>query len=128
VFPSDPLNPPNKQTFAIVRERQGPFIVDELGWIYTHMLQLDFEAGVGLDVDTGASGHDPSIEMTYSDDNARSWSLPSSTSGGRIGERRVRAIWRRLGRSRKRLYRIRVTDPVKWAIVDAYARITKGTS
>jgi hypothetical protein len=127
-FPSDPLNPPNKQTFSIVRERQGPFIVDEQGWIYTHMLQLDLETGIGLDVLAGVLGENPQIEMTYSDDNARTWSTPRLASGGRIGKYRTRAIWRRLGRSRKRVYRIRVTDPVKWAIVDAYARITKGTS
>lgn len=128
VFTADPMNPPNKQTLCIRRERQGTFIVDELGWLFTHMIQLDLETGIGLDGLASLQGHDPQIEMQFSDDNARTWSAIQSRSGGKVGKFRTRVIWRRLGRSRKRLYRIRLCDPVKWAIVDCYARFTKGTS
>jgi hypothetical protein len=128
VFTADPMNPTNLQTICIRRERQGTFITEELGWIFTHMIQLDLETGIGLDGLASLPGHDPQIEMQYSDDNARTWSQMRPTSGGKIGKHRTRAIWRRLGRSRKRLYRIRLCDPVKWAIVDAYARWEKGTS
>ena len=47
--------------------------------------------------------------MQFSDDNARTWSNPRQVTAGQLGAHRTRAIWRRLGRSRKRLYRIRVT-------------------
>jgi hypothetical protein len=42
---------------------------------------------------------------------------------GKIGAYRTRAIWRRLGQSRDRVYELVVTDPVKRVIVDAWADV-----
>jgi hypothetical protein len=42
---------------------------------------------------------------------------------GRLGEYRTRAIWRRLGQSRDRVFELVISDPVKRVIVDAWADV-----
>ncbi|MGE4442711.1 MAG: packaged DNA stabilization protein [Desulfomicrobium sp.] len=86
---------------------------------------VDFECGVG----TGSGqGEDPQAMLSWSDDGGRTWSDERTASMGRQGEYRHRAIWRRLGQSRNRVYKLRITDPVRVAILGAYGDITKGRS
>ena len=78
-----------------------------------HKLWLDMETGVGLN-GTG-QGSDPQLVLEWSDDGG--YSFPSGTSRlvplGKIGERKRRANARRLGKSRDRVFRLTITDPVK---------------
>lgn len=86
---------------------------------------VDFECGVG----TGSGqGEDPQAMLSWSDDGGRTWSNEHAAGMGRQGEYRHRAIWRRLGQSRNRVYKLRITDPVRVAILGAYGDITKGRS
>jgi hypothetical protein len=57
--------------------------------------------------------------MQYSDDGGHTWSSERWTSLGNIGKYRTRAMWRRLGRSRERVYRVLVSDPVKVVMIGA---------
>lgn len=82
-----------------------------------HALQLDCQAGVGLDGIT--QGTDPQVLLRWSDDGGHTWSNHHSRSMGKIGESWKRVIWRRLGMTTKlrdRIYEISGTDPVKVAI------------
>jgi hypothetical protein len=84
-----------------------------------HSLQVDCEAGVGLN--TG-QGSDPQMMLRWSDDGGHTWSNEYWTSVGKVGEYYRRVIWRRLGMTlklRDRVYEISGTDPVKLAIMDA---------
>jgi hypothetical protein len=84
-----------------------------------HSLQIDCEAGVGLNNGQGA---DPQIMLRWSDDGGHTWSNEYWMSMGRIGAYFVRAIRRRLGMTiklRDRVYEISGTDPVKIAIMAA---------
>lgn len=86
---------------------------------------VDFECGVG----TGSGqGEDPQAMLSWSDDGGRTWSDERTASMGKQGEYRHRAIWRRLGQSRNRVYKLRITDPVRVSILGAYGDITKGRS
>lgn len=86
---------------------------------FQHALQLDAEAGVGLN---SGQGSDPIIWLRWSDDGGHTWSNFHSRTLGAIGETGHRTIWRRLGSTEKlrdRVYEISITDPVKRAFVGA---------
>lgn len=88
--------------------------------LFWSLLQVDAETGVGL---VSGQGSDPQIMLRWSDDGGRTWSSEHWRSLGKIGEYRTRAIWRRLGQSRDRVYELVITDPVKRVLVDAWADV-----
>ena len=84
-----------------------------------HMLQLDCESGVGLNL---GQGSDPQVMLRWSDDGGHTWSNEHWSGMGKIGEYYRRVIWRRLGMTlklRDRVYEVSGTDPVKIAIMGA---------
>lgn len=107
---------------AIVRERRLPVVVAGQRYIKHRKIELDLERGVGLDA-SPTVGDDPVVLMRYSDDNGKTWSSERSAAMGKQGEYTTRAIWRRLGRSRHRVYEFRISDPVKVALVGAEADV-----
>lgn len=103
----------------IPRIRSSPHISNGLKRIFYRSLQLDIEVGVGLDGASTVQGNDPQAMLQWSDDGGHSWSNERWTSFGKIGERKIRAIWRRLGQSRDRVFRVWITDPNKVTIIGA---------
>jgi hypothetical protein len=84
-----------------------------------HNLQLNCEAGVGLN---DGQGSNPSVMLRWSDDGGHTWSNEHWLTMGKIGETGYRTIWRRLGMTMKlrdRVYEISGTDAVKIAIIGA---------
>jgi hypothetical protein len=110
----------------IVRERTSPHFAKTLNRIFHHSFQLDMETGVGLD--GSGQGTDPQAMLQWSDDGGHSWSAEYWRPIGKIGERRARVIWRRLGSSRDRVYRVRISDPVKVVLIGAELQVEEGTS
>ncbi len=108
-------------THTIIRQRAAQTINKERVNVLHHKFELDFESGVGLS--GGVQGEDPQVILDWSDDGGHTWSNQHWTSIGKIGEYKNRAIWRRLGRSRNRIYRTTISDPVKVVIVGAYAEL-----
>jgi hypothetical protein len=47
---------------------------------------------------------------------------------GKLGERKRRVRWRRLGKSRDRVFKVTITDPVKVVMVGASVDVTVGLS
>lgn len=88
-------------------------------------LQVDMQTGVGL---TTGQGSDPKAMLQWSTDGGYSWSNELWASIGKIGERRSRVKWRRLGRSRDRVFRVTITDPVRVAIIGASVQLAEGSS
>ncbi len=68
----------------------------------------------------------PQILLRWSDDGGHQWSNYYPVSAGNYGDWRVRCMWRRLGRSRDRIYEIQCSDPIPWRIVDAYLQVQPG--
>lgn len=102
---------------AIVRTRISPHLTSELKRVFFNSFQLDIETGIGLD--GLGQGIDPKIMLCFSDDGGHSWSNEQWRSAGKIGERKVRAIWRRLGQSRDRVFKVSISDPVKVTFIGA---------
>lgn len=92
---------------------------DDNTYNFYKRLWLDMETGVGLN-GTG-QGSDPQVMLSWSDDGGHTF--PAWTerwaSAGKIGETRRRVRWKRLGRSRDRVFRFTITDPVKRILIKA---------
>jgi hypothetical protein len=74
------------------------------------LLEVECELGVGLR--TG-QGSDPQWMMRFSDDGGATWSNERRASLGAMGQRKSRAIFRRMGIFRQRAYELSISDPVK---------------
>lgn len=125
----------------IYRERAWPGAENENRLITYHRGELSAEMGVGnggrvsyddpiLDEDGNPvldedgdplmadhptdPGADPVVWLQWSHD-AVQWNNAHSRRIGRIGERLIRAIWRRMGKSRRRYYRLWTSEPVRIA-------------
>jgi hypothetical protein len=60
--------------------------------------------------------------LQWSDDGGSTWSTEHWTQVGMQGQYKARAIWRRIGQARDRIYRVAVSDPVNWVIISANLR------
>lgn len=78
-------------------------------------LWVDMETGVGLD--GGVFGSDPTMLLSWSDDNGHTFANSMNSKMGKIGEYAWRARFLRLGKARDRVYRLTITDPVKRVLI-----------
>jgi len=90
-----------------------------LGYVTVDELQADLEAGVGINTGQGSS---PQIMLQTSRDGGHTWGNERWTSMGPIGGYLYRARWLGLGAARDFAFRMRITDPVKRAILNANLR------
>ena len=115
----------NTETIQRIFTTQRMYDKDDRNEIFHHELEVEVEAGVGLDGDV--QGSDPKIMMKYSDDGGHTWSYESWRKIGKIGEYANRARWQMLGSSRDRIYKFTVSDPVNVEIISGYVQATIGT-
>ena len=101
----------------LVRQRVAPHVTSGGRRVFYKEFQLDLEMGVGLD--GLGQGTDPKVILEFSDDGGHAWSKEIWATMGKIGERRKRARWTRLGQSRDRVFRVTITDPVKVVMLGA---------
>ena len=76
--------------------------------IFHGWLQCEFTPGVGI---ATGQGSNPQAMLRWSNDGGFTWSNEHWTTIGAQGETRNRAIWRRLGRARDRVYELNYADP-----------------
>lgn len=100
----------------IYRLRRCPHLTESLNRVNHKELQIQFQPGVGLSVGQGVT---PQAMLQWSDDGGSTWSNEHWTSVGAIGLYKARAMWRRLGVARDRIYQVAMTDPVNWVIISA---------
>jgi hypothetical protein len=68
----------------------------------------------------------PQAMLRWSNDGGSTWSREYWVTIGQIGKYKNRAIWRRLGMARDRVYEVVITDPVKAVIVSANLKASAG--
>jgi hypothetical protein len=107
----------------IRRIRRAPHITTDLQRQYFHELQIQFQPGVGLS--TG-QGQDPQAMLRWSNDGGSTWSNEYWTTIGKQGKYLNRAIWRRLGFSRDKVFEVSISDPVKAVIISANLKAEAG--
>jgi len=132
------------------RLRRCPHIVTDLQRQYFEELQLQFQPGVGLPgvsgnfssgaiagvaiaglaiagtTNTATANVNPQAMLRWSSDGGSTWSNEHWVGIGQQGKYNNRAIWRRLGWSRDRVYEVVVTDPIKAVIVSANLKASGG--
>lgn len=101
----------------IARERVFTHLSSEGKQIRFNRLTLGFEAGVGLQ---SGQGSDPQASLQLSKDGARTWSDSYTSTIGAVGKYQTSVVFRRIGIAEQLTIKVRITDPVKVAIIGAY--------
>ena len=65
----------------------------------------------------------PQAMLRWSNDGGSTWSNEHWTGVGQTGKYKNRAIWRRLGTARDRIFEVVVTDPVNFVIISANLKV-----
>lgn len=107
----------------IRRLRRAPHLVTDLQRQYLEELQIQFQPGVGNQVDPGQI---PQAMLRWSNDGGSTWSNEHWTSIGKVGQYNNRAIWRRLGWARDRVFEVVVTDPINAVIISSNLKASVG--
>jgi hypothetical protein len=84
--------------------------------MFFSQLQVEFTPGVGLQTGQGSN---PQVMLRYSNDGGFTWSNEYWVTIGKVGNTKNRAIWRKLGQARDRVWEINFTDPVPRDIIGA---------
>ena len=117
---------PNNYTDSgneIRRVRRAPHLISDYQRQYFSEFQIHFQPGVGL-----PNGSAPQAMCRWSDDGGSTWSNEHWTSIGVQGAYKNRAIWRRLGQSRDRIFEVVVTDPINAVITAANLKAFAGNN
>lgn len=93
---------------TITRVLETSAVMAEGKLVFLPGLQIDFEEGT-TNLQSG-QGSDPQAMLQWSDDGGQTWGNEHWRSMGKVGEYRTRAVWRRLGASRDRVFRLTITD------------------
>ena len=105
----------------IRRVRRAPHLISDYQRQYFSEFQIHFQPGVGL-----PDGSAPQAMCRWSDDGGSTWSNEHWCSIGVQGAYKNRAIWRRLGQSRDRIFEVVVTDPINAVITAANLKASAG--
>lgn len=93
---------------------QTPQITSNQEWFFVSEIRVDAETGIGL---ANNQGSNPQIMLQFSDDGGKTWSNELWTTLGEVGVYGTIANWYRLGRSRERIFKFTITDPVQRALL-----------
>lgn len=92
------------------------------------LFQFEITAAPLLQVTaTGIVGRQAQVMLRWSDDGSKTWSNTYLLNCGFAGEYNARARKVMLGRGRKRIWEVAVTDPVAWRLANAYVVMNPST-
>ena len=117
------LDTPTENGEVIQREVVSAPLFNELKRFTVDRFEVDLQTGVGL---TFGQGEDPQAMLQISDDGGQTFGNERWVSYGKIGEFRTRVVWRGLGQSRRRVFRLTISDPTKVIINGAFINIRVG--
>lgn len=109
---------------AIQYQRAFPHLINENQYSYHHRLEVLVEMGA-----LSSSDPIPNMGLDWSDDHGHTFKGPPvgrQKPMAASGNYTYRAAFRRLGKSRDRVYRVGFTAKTKIAIVDTYLETTQG--
>jgi len=82
--------------------------------------------GLQAAINNTTTTNNPQAMLRWSNDGGSTWSKEYWVSIGKMGKYRNRAIWRRLGMARDRIFEVSITDPVNAVIVSANLKASQG--
>lgn len=103
----------------INRIRTAPHLSTEQLWSFYNRFQLDLELGQSITT--------PSVSLDWSDDGGHTWhgAVAATPTDATFA---ARMVWRRLGRSRDRVWRVTITAAVKIALIRAILDVEQGSA
>jgi hypothetical protein len=105
--------------------RRSPPIQRTMNWNVFHEFLLELQTGIDLPI--SGPGSIPLAALRFSDDGGYTWSNEIVVELGQTGQTTWRAMWRRLGKSRDRVFEVVITDPIPIAITNAFMRMSPGS-
>lgn len=100
---------------VLVRDRVSPHYASaQLNRIAFSSFQLDCTVGFGI-----AGQAQANVMLRYSDDGGFSWKSWRTATIGAVGEKKARAKFNRCGSARDRVWQVRCSDDVPFAIINA---------
>lgn len=107
--------------WPLLAKRRAPHVWDkgQRGRVFIASLEVEFGTGQG---NASGMGSDPQVSLAVSRDGGHSFNQRYPVSLGKLGQNRVRAMWRRLACARDTVLDIEVIDPVPRDIVGATIR------
>lgn len=101
--------------------RRAPHVSTEQQYIFHGQVQLDAETGdLPQQVDAAGNPREPLVTLRWSDTQGKTWSNDHLRGLGQPGDGKKRVIWRRLGKSRDRIYELRYSDSSPLRIINLY--------
>lgn len=88
--------------------------------VFMNKLELVLEPGTSL---ITGQGSDAQIMMSYSDDNGQTFSSERWMSVGVQGEYKTKLEWFGLGWFYNRMFRFKMSDPIKWTLISLHADV-----
>jgi len=85
-----------------------------------------YKVGVKASINSTTPATYPQAMLRWSNDGGSTWSREYWVTIGQQGKYKNRAIWRRLGMARDRVFEVSITDPVNAVIVSANLKATQG--
>ena len=108
----------------IIRYWTLPEIADQDGnWIYHNRLVIKLETGLAATTEETAQ-----MMIDYTENGGKIWSIERLESAGAVGEYKNLIRSNRLGKSRRRQYRLKVSSNRKWGILGVSAAVSESTS
>ena len=95
---------------------------------YTIAPYVNVIIGVPNQIYPSQTQSNPKAMLRWSNDGGSTWSKEYWVSIGQQGKYKNRAIWRRLGQARDRIFEVSVTDHVKAVIVSANLKASEGAN
>jgi len=106
----------------LVRERTSPHISTNMTRMFYNSVTFDFYTGNTTDLTL-----DPTVMVQYSSDGGHNWSNEMWVSAGKTGEYDRKVSLYRLGSARNRVFRVRCSDPIYWALSGASINVDVGS-
>ena len=114
---------------AISNGIQSPLIINNgTTYVVANDVTVYIELSLIPQINASTPLTDPQAMLRWSNDGGSTWSNEHWTTIGKIGAYKNRAIWRRLGWARDRIFEVVVTDPVKAVIISANLKASEGES
>jgi hypothetical protein len=101
---------------------QSPYIITDTGTYTIGALDTVY-LGEFNTINQNTTTSYPQAMLRWSNDGGSTWSNEHWTTVGQLGKYRNRAIWRRLGTARDRIFEVSVTDPVNFVIISANLKV-----
>jgi len=122
---------PDKCDDWSVNDSHLPRLCERISPTYRNLSKIVYYASFELDMEHGdhkvlsGQGSEPKVMLSCSDDG-REWFDTQTASIGAQGQYKTRTIWRRLGSSKSRTFKVSISDPVYVCILHASADMHVG--